>query len=73
MLFKGTKNIGTTNYEKEKPYLEQIAVWGKRLDTLRLKELEMKEKGEEPSDEFKNQIETLKKGFILFWNYIVNS
>ncbi|EKR27952.1 peptidase M16 inactive domain protein [Leptospira interrogans serovar Bataviae str. L1111] len=63
MLFKGTKNIGTTNYEKEKPYLEQIAVWGKRLDTLRLKELEMKEKGEEPSDEFKNQIETLKKRF----------
>ncbi|EMM75965.1 M16 family metallopeptidase [Leptospira santarosai] len=63
MLFKGTKNIGTTNYEKEKPYLEQIAVWGKRLDSLRMQELEMKSKGEEPSPEFKNRIDVLSKRF----------
>ncbi len=63
MLFKGTKNIGTTNYEKEKPYLEQIAVWGKRLDSLRMQELEMKFKGEEPSAEFKNRIDVLSKRF----------
>lgn len=65
MLFKGTKNIGTTNFEKEKPYLDQIAVWGKRLDELRIREAEMKSKGEEPSAEFKNQIETLRKRFSV--------
>ncbi|WP_061221855.1 M16 family metallopeptidase [Leptospira weilii] len=63
MLFKGTKNIGTTNYEKEKLYLDQIAVWGKRLDSLRIKELEMKSRGEEPSVEFKDQIDVLSKRF----------
>ncbi|AXR59395.1 M16 family metallopeptidase [Leptospira mayottensis] len=63
MLFKGTKNIGTTNYEKEKLYLEQIAVWGKRLDSLRIQELEMKSRGEEPSAEFKDQIDVLSKRF----------
>lgn len=63
MLFKGTKNIGTTNYEKEKLYLDQIAVWGKRLDSLRIKELEMKSRGEEPSAEFKDRIDVLSKRF----------
>ncbi|TGJ98931.1 insulinase family protein [Leptospira langatensis] len=46
MLFKGTKNIGVTNYEKEKIYLDQIRVWGKRLDSYRLQERELIQKGE---------------------------
>jgi predicted Zn-dependent peptidase len=36
MLFKGTKTLGTTDYEKEKPLLEKIEVAGSRLDALRL-------------------------------------
>lgn len=34
LLFKGTPTLGTTNFEKEKPYLEQIAVDGERIDAL---------------------------------------
>ena len=36
MLFKGTKTLGTTDYEKEKPLLEKIEAVGSRLDALRL-------------------------------------
>ncbi|MDV6235730.1 pitrilysin family protein [Leptospira ellisii] len=63
MLFKGTKNIGTIDYEREKPYLEQIAVWGKRLDEMRIREAESKANGEEPSAEFRSELETLRKRF----------
>ncbi|MDO3379267.1 M16 family metallopeptidase [Geoalkalibacter halelectricus] len=35
MLFKGTQTIGTTDYAKEKPLLEQIEAVGSRLDALR--------------------------------------
>ncbi|RME88475.1 MAG: insulinase family protein [Candidatus Hydrogenedentota bacterium] len=34
MLFKGTKELGTRNYDREKIYLEQIAVDGERVDTI---------------------------------------
>ncbi|EPG64167.1 insulinase family protein [Leptospira wolffii] len=46
MLFKGTKNIGVNNYEKEKVYLDQIRVWGKRLDSYRLEERRLIQAGE---------------------------
>ncbi|EIE02727.1 M16 family metallopeptidase [Leptospira licerasiae] len=46
MLFKGTKNIGVTDAKKEKVYLDQIRVWGKRLDSYRLQERELATKGE---------------------------
>ena len=36
MLFKGTKTLGTTDYEKEKPLLAKIEAVGSRLDALRL-------------------------------------
>lgn len=36
MLFKGTKTLGTTDYEKEKPILEKIEAVGSKLDALRL-------------------------------------
>ncbi len=35
MLFKGTKTLGTSDYAREKPLLEQIAAVGGRLDALR--------------------------------------
>ena len=36
MLFKGTKTLGTTDYQKEKPILAQIEKVGSQLDALRL-------------------------------------
>lgn len=36
MLFKGTKTLGTTDYVREKPILEEIERVGGRLDALRL-------------------------------------
>jgi predicted Zn-dependent peptidase len=36
MLFKGTKTLGTTDYQKERPILEAIEQVGDKLDTLRL-------------------------------------
>lgn len=34
LLFKGTPTLGTTNFEKEKPYLEQIIADGERIDSI---------------------------------------
>ncbi|HRP70550.1 MAG TPA: insulinase family protein, partial [Turneriella sp.] len=34
LLFKGTPTLGTTNFEAEKPFLEQMIVDGERIDTL---------------------------------------
>ncbi len=36
MLFKGTKTLGTTDYQKERPILEKIETVGSQLDALRL-------------------------------------
>ena len=36
MLFKGTKTLGTTDYQKELPILQNIEKVGSRLDALRL-------------------------------------
>ena len=36
MLFKGTETLGTTDYSKEKPLLEEIERVGSQLDSLRL-------------------------------------
>lgn len=37
LLFKGTEQLGTVNYAKERPALEQLFADGNRLDALRLK------------------------------------
>jgi predicted Zn-dependent peptidase len=37
MMFQGTKNIGTTNYKKEKKYITILEIWNSRLDILKLK------------------------------------
>ncbi|PLX71512.1 MAG: insulinase family protein, partial [Desulfuromonas sp.] len=36
MLFKGTKTLGTTDYAKEKPLLDQIELVGSELDRLKI-------------------------------------
>ena len=36
MLFKGTKTLGTTDFQKERPLLEKIEKVGSQLDALRL-------------------------------------
>ncbi|MDT8442809.1 MAG: pitrilysin family protein [Desulfuromonadales bacterium] len=38
MLFKGTKTLGTTDYQKEKSILEEIEKVGSKLDALRLQD-----------------------------------
>ena len=37
MMFKGTRTIGTTNYEKEKKLLDAIEALGETIDTITLK------------------------------------
>jgi len=37
MLFKGTKTLGTRDYQKEKPLLEKIEAVGSRLDELKVR------------------------------------
>ena len=58
MLFKGTKNVGTINYEKETKYQEQIEVWGSKLDNLKLQARSLKERGIEIPLELTKDIET---------------
>jgi len=47
MLFKGTPNIGTKNFQKEKKYLELTQQWAVRLDHYR----RQKERAEADGDE----------------------
>ena len=35
MLFKGTKTLGTKDYQKEKPYLDKIKAVGQQIDRLK--------------------------------------
>ena len=37
MLFKGTKTLGTKDYQKEKPYLDKIRAVGQQIDLLKNK------------------------------------
>ncbi|MBE7411149.1 MAG: insulinase family protein [Leptospiraceae bacterium] len=59
MMFKGTKNIGTLDYSKEEKYQEQIRVWGKELDRLKL---QARENTNQPiSNELRPKIEILSR------------
>ena len=61
MAFKGTRLVGTTSYEKEKPLLAEIAVVGTELDQ-RQRDLEAKEgKG---TDEERAAVESLQKRLV---------
>ena len=40
LLFKGTRELGTNNFDKEEPYLEQISRVGERIDRMKTKLLD---------------------------------
>jgi predicted Zn-dependent peptidase len=61
MLFKGTQNVGTIDFSKEKKYQEQIEVWGTKLDDLKLEERSRKEKGMEIPATLSKDIETYER------------
>ncbi len=58
MLFKGTPNVGTRDFKKEKKYQEQIEVWGNKLDNLRLEARSLKNRGMVVPDQLTKDIET---------------
>ena len=61
MAFKGTRLVGTTNYEKEKPILDELASVGTELDQ-REREVAAKGGGAATADE-RAAIESLQKRF----------
>lgn len=61
MLFKGTKNVGTTDFEKEEKYQKQIEVWGTELDDLKLKIRDLTTRGETIPPKFLEEAETLNR------------
>lgn len=60
MAFKGTRIVGTTDYEKEKPILDELAIVGTELD---LREREMAAKGEGATGDERAAVESLQKRF----------
>ena len=61
MAFKGTRVVGTTDYEKEKPILDELAVVGTELD---LREREVAVKGGGATADERAAIESLQKRFL---------
>jgi hypothetical protein len=60
MLFKGTTNVGTTNYAKEKKYYLLLKVTGNELDSLKLEIRNLEERGYPIPIELKERKEILK-------------
>ncbi|MDH4199911.1 MAG: insulinase family protein [Spirochaetia bacterium] len=63
LLFKGTRLIGTTNFKKESPYLEEIAKLGGEIDDLKLKIMEPLV-DRKARDEYSKKIAVLQKQLI---------
>jgi len=61
MAFKGTRVVGTTDYEKEKPILDELAVVGTELD---LREREVAAKGGGATEDERVAVESLQKRFL---------
>ncbi|MGV3667082.1 MAG: M16 family metallopeptidase, partial [Leptospira bouyouniensis] len=61
MLFKGTKSVGTIDYQKEEKYQKQIEVWGTELDDLKLKRRDLFTRGEVVPKALEEEIETLNR------------
>lgn len=57
MLFKGTKIVGTVDYEKEKKYLEVLNIWYHRLDAYKSK----LESANEEKEKWEKKIQILEK------------
>ncbi len=62
MAFKGTRTVGTKNYEKERPILEEWFRVGTELEQ-RQRELARKSQDRPPSPEDRSAIEALQKRF----------
>lgn len=60
MAFKGTRTIGTRNYEEEQPLLDELALVGSELDQ-RLREFDAN--GASETDETRATIESLQERF----------
>lgn len=65
MAFKGTRLIGTTNYEKEKPILDELALVGTELDQ---RQRGLANKGDGATAEERATIESLQKHLIELQN-----
>ncbi len=61
MAFKGTRLVGTTNYEKEKPILDELASVGAELDQ---RERDVVTKGGAAAADERATIESLQKRFL---------
>ncbi|CUS39371.1 putative Peptidase M16 [Candidatus Nitrospira nitrificans] len=61
MAFKGTRTVGTTDYEKEKPILDELALVGTELDQ---RQRDMAAKGSHATAEERATIESLQKRFL---------
>lgn len=61
MAFKGTRLVGTTNYEKEKPILDELASVGTELDQ---RERDVAAKGGAATADERAAIESLQKRFL---------
>lgn len=61
MAFKGTRVVGTTNYEQEKPILDELAIVGTELDQ---REREVAAKGAAAGAEERAAVESLQKRFL---------
>ena len=61
MAFKGTRVVGTTNYEKEKPILDELALVGTELDQ---RQRDVATKGDDATAEERAAIESLQKRLL---------
>ncbi len=61
MAFKGTRLVGTTNYEKEKPILDELALVGSELDQ---RERDIAVKGGAATADERTAVESLQKRFL---------
>lgn len=69
MLFKGTANVGTQDYSKEKKYQEQIEIWGSKLDQLRLEKRNLESRSLAIPSALQLQIDSLTKRLKVLQEY----
>ncbi len=65
LLFKGTTRLGTIDYEREKPYLEQLIAEGERIDALERRLLDPL-LGKEQRTQLQQELEILNRRFALW-------
>ncbi len=64
MMFKGTKQIGTSNYEKEKKYLKAIFRIGKKLDFYKMRLRKQRVFYRDEREKIEKKIIILKKKLV---------